>query len=101
MGIELKPPERLTRWMNGPNKGAYLRLDHPVQDDLAWAADEIARLRRFAEWMDKHRAEPYLGPVGNALLDVALALHGSEKPPKPPPTEPTVILVVAPTWRLI
>ena len=38
-------PARLTRWqINGA-----LPIDHPAQDDLAWAADEIMTLRNKLE----------------------------------------------------
>lgn len=39
-----KQPVRLTRWMLSHGQPAPLDLDHPAQEDIAWAADEILRL---------------------------------------------------------
>lgn len=42
-----KGPQRLMRWMLGYEqpKPYSLDLDHPAMEDIAWAADEIQRLR--------------------------------------------------------
>jgi protein involved in temperature-dependent protein secretion len=44
-------PERLTRWMLGHLQPIRysLSIDHPAQEDLAWAADEIDRLKEALE----------------------------------------------------
>lgn len=42
-------PERLTRWMLPHTQPERLSIDHKVQDDLAWAADEISKLTSMIE----------------------------------------------------
>lgn len=37
-------PPRLTRWMFAHEQPEHLPLDHKAQEDIAWAADEIAKL---------------------------------------------------------
>lgn len=39
-----KGPERLTRWVFGPQP-KYLSIDHPAVVDIAWAADEAEAAR--------------------------------------------------------
>lgn len=56
-------PERLTRWML-PVEGSHLPLDHPVQEDLAWAADEIVRLREALESIRQHGSDTLSGRMG-------------------------------------
>ena len=38
-------PERLSRWMLMHEQPERLPLEHEAQIDIAWAADEIAKLR--------------------------------------------------------
>lgn len=42
--------KRLVRWQLSSTAPAPLNLDHPVQVDLAAAADEIERLHRLLAW---------------------------------------------------
>lgn len=44
--------ERLARWQLTHTAPAPLSIDHPVQDDIAAAADEIERLRAL---LDRYR----------------------------------------------
>jgi hypothetical protein len=41
--------KRLVRWMLPQEQPAPLSLEHPVQEDLAAAADEIERLRALLD----------------------------------------------------
>lgn len=38
--------ERLTRWIRPSTQPVYLRLEHPCQDDMAFAADVIISLSK-------------------------------------------------------
>lgn len=42
----MSEPNRLTRWLLGPYQPQpwSLDIDHPAQDDIAWAADRIKHL---------------------------------------------------------
>jgi len=46
-------PERLTRWMLYLEQPQRLDIDHKVQDDLAWAADEIADSKMSIRGLEK------------------------------------------------
>lgn len=51
--------QRLSRWILGPEQPTpyCLDLDHPAQDDIAWAADEIARLTAALEEYGNHHTD--------------------------------------------
>ena len=48
-------PERLSRWMLLHEQPERLALEHVAQIDLAWAADEIAKLNQMGEEIRSQR----------------------------------------------
>lgn len=54
--------KRLARWMLPSEQPAALDIDHPAQEDIAAACDEIERLRTALkiarQWMPDHPIEP-------------------------------------------
>jgi len=66
--------QRLTRWMLVNEQPEPLDLDHEAQKDIAWAADEILRLRKAI--IDALKHQPYMGTkAAEICTELRHALH--------------------------